>query len=62
MNDIGFISFGGKLHEYLKGGITEEGIKVLRVGLPDVFDQMFRSTLDKHEKGKAAIRDLFHTN
>lgn len=30
-----------------KGGITEEGVKVLRAGLPQVFDEMFAMTLEK---------------
>jgi pyrroline-5-carboxylate reductase len=42
-----------------KGGITEEGVKVLKSGLPRVFDQMFVSTLKKHEKRKSEIRAQF---
>lgn len=30
-----------------KGGITEEGVKVLQGGLPEVFDKMFAKTLHK---------------
>jgi pyrroline-5-carboxylate reductase len=29
------------------GGITEEGVKVLRAGLPRVFDELFEKTLEK---------------
>lgn len=32
-----------------KGGITEEGVKVLRNGLPDIFDEMFDYTLKKRK-------------
>lgn len=32
------------------GGITEEGLKVLDQGLPRVFQDLFRVTLDKYEK------------
>ncbi|HEX3045741.1 MAG TPA: pyrroline-5-carboxylate reductase dimerization domain-containing protein [Bacillota bacterium] len=33
-----------------KGGLTEEGVKVLNAGLPEVFDEMFRETLNKRKK------------
>lgn len=42
-----------------KGGITEEGVKVLRGGLPAVFDEVFSRTLDKHETVKARVREQF---
>lgn len=32
-----------------KGGITEEGTKVLGAGLPDLFDEMFHRTLEKRK-------------
>ena len=35
-----------------KGGITEEGVKVLETGLPSLFDQVFANTLAKHAKVK----------
>jgi pyrroline-5-carboxylate reductase len=38
-----------------KGGITEEGVKVLDAGLPEVFDQVFAKTLAKHEKVKEML-------
>jgi pyrroline-5-carboxylate reductase len=38
-----------------KGGITEEGVKVLEAGLPPVFDGVFAATLAKHEKIKEAL-------
>ena len=38
-----------------KGGITEEGIKSLENDLPEVFDNLFKSTFNKREKLK---RDL----
>jgi pyrroline-5-carboxylate reductase len=42
-----------------KGGITEEGIRVLRQGLPEVFDEVFRKTLDKNEMVKAMVKEKF---
>ena len=32
-----------------KGGITEEGVKVFRKGLPNIFDEMFEVTLNKRK-------------
>lgn len=42
-----------------RGGITEEGVNVLRDGLPGVFDGVFRVTLGKHENRKSEIREQF---
>jgi pyrroline-5-carboxylate reductase len=33
-----------------RGGITEEGLKVLGHELPSVFDELFENTLEKYEK------------
>lgn len=33
-----------------KGGITQEGVDVLRAGLPQVLDDMFRRTLEKRQR------------
>lgn len=41
------------------GGITEEGVKVLRTGLPATFDRVFERTLSKQEVVKAAIKEQF---
>ncbi len=38
-----------------KGGITEEGAKVLQTRLPEVFRELFRVTLAKHELNKNKI-------
>ncbi len=38
-----------------KGGITEEGVKVLEKELPDIFDELFKATLDKHQKIKEIL-------
>lgn len=38
-----------------KGGITEEGVKVLKEGLPHVFDRVFEKTLTKHGVVKEII-------
>jgi len=37
------------------GGITEEGVKVLKAGLPQVFDELFQKTFAKHEVVKKEI-------
>jgi pyrroline-5-carboxylate reductase len=39
-----------------KGGITEEGVKVLNDRLPSVFDDVFYKTLAKHDAVKKMIR------
>jgi pyrroline-5-carboxylate reductase len=35
-----------------KRGITEEGVKILEKNLPDTFDELFKTTLDKHNEIK----------
>jgi pyrroline-5-carboxylate reductase len=42
-----------------KGGITEEGVKVLRKDLPSTFDEVFDSTLSKYAVIKKAIGEQF---
>jgi len=42
-----------------KGGITEEGINVLRRGLPQIFDNMFLQTLTKHKKVASLVNSGF---
>lgn len=42
-----------------KGGITEEGAKILQRKLPDVFREVFDKTLKKHEAIKAKMSGLF---
>lgn len=42
-----------------KGGITEQGLKVLDRELPRVYDQVFGATLGKHAEVKKAITDDF---
>jgi pyrroline-5-carboxylate reductase len=44
-----------------KGGITEEGVKVLRKELPGTFDDVFNATLTKYAVVKSAIKDQFET-
>lgn len=39
-----------------KGGITEEGVKVLNNHLPSVFDEVFSKTLSKHDFVKELIK------
>ena len=42
-----------------KGGITEEGAKVLNEQLPNIFKTVFEKTLNKHEIVKSTIKNLF---
>ncbi len=42
-----------------KGGITEEGVKILDKALPNVFDEMLRVTLGKRLKIKQQIREQY---
>jgi len=41
------------------GGITEEGVKVLRAGLPKVFDKMFEKTLEKRRITTEKMKKVF---
>lgn len=40
-----------------KGGITEEGIKVLEMRVPSVFDELFKATSGKNEFRKQALNE-----
>jgi len=40
-----------------KGGITEEGVKVLNRHLPAVFDEVFEKTLAKHATVKEMVKN-----
>lgn len=42
-----------------KGGITEEGIKSLENDLPEVLDNLFKSTFDKREKLKKDLDEQY---
>lgn len=42
-----------------KGGITEEGVKVLSEQLPDVFDHMFECTLAKNDSVQERVSAAF---
>jgi pyrroline-5-carboxylate reductase len=42
-----------------KGGITEEGVEVLREGLPPVFDKVFQAMQKKREKRRKSIQGQF---
>jgi pyrroline-5-carboxylate reductase len=42
-----------------KGGITEEGLKILDEHLPFVFDELLEATLNKHQWVKAEMDRLF---
>jgi pyrroline-5-carboxylate reductase len=44
-----------------KGGITEEGVKVLRAGLPPVYDEMFNRTMEKRNALKDKVSVAFLT-
>lgn len=45
-----------------KGGITEEGIKILEKELPNTFDKLFKTTLDKHEQIKSELSTQYNKN
>lgn len=42
-----------------KGGITEEGIKVLNSHLPELFNELLTVTLDKRQKTKKLMREQY---
>lgn len=42
-----------------KGGITEEGIKILKKELPATFDELFKTTSAKHEKRKVELKEQY---
>lgn len=42
-----------------KGGITEQGNRVLNAALPEVFDKVFTSTLNRHEERKGKVDEMF---
>jgi pyrroline-5-carboxylate reductase len=44
-----------------KGGVSEEGVKILDRELPGVFKEMFRVTMDKREKIKQQTRTQFES-
>lgn len=43
-----------------KGGITEEGVKVFKARLPQVFDEMFKVTLNKRKVVKENVKLSFN--
>lgn len=43
-----------------EGGITEEGLRVLRKGLPHLLDEVFKETLDKHKKIESVVSEQFY--
>jgi len=45
-----------------KGGITEEGVKVLESYLPKIFDEVFEKTLEKRKLIKERADELFRVN
>jgi len=42
-----------------KGGVTEQGNRVLNAFLPELFDKVFTSTLNKHEERKDKVDQMF---
>lgn len=42
-----------------KGGITEEGIKVLDSNMAEIFDNLFRKTIEKHEIIKRELEEQY---
>lgn len=45
-----------------KGGITEEGVKILENDLPDTFDELFKTTLAKNRKIKEELNHQYKSN
>lgn len=43
-----------------KGGITEEGVRVLKDGLPDVFDEVFEQTMGKRRIVEGKLHQQFY--
>lgn len=52
---IGFPELIGRVAT--KGGITEEGVKVINNHLPSIFDEVFLKTLSKHDLVKEMIKN-----
>ena len=42
-----------------KGGITEEGIKVLDDEIPAIFNKLFSTTIEKHEIIKSELKEHY---
>jgi pyrroline-5-carboxylate reductase len=59
LTDLGVAPEELKTRVATKGGITEQGLKVLDRELPCVYDQVFGATLGKHAEVKKAITDDF---
>jgi pyrroline-5-carboxylate reductase len=43
-----------------KGGITDEGVKILKKEMPQTYDRIFKATLSKHEQIKAELNKQYH--
>jgi len=54
-HDTGFDDLIGRVAT--RGGITEEGVRILRARLPSVYNELLEVTLEKHELVKKQIRD-----
>ena len=55
--DIGFTGLISRVAT--KGGISEEGVKILDQYMPAVFDNVLNATLDKRQKIKEAMREQY---
>ena len=42
-----------------KDGITEAGIKVLQTELPELFNKLFSTTIEKHEIIKGELKENY---
>lgn len=42
-----------------KGGITEEGIKILETELPDLFSELFKTTIKKHQLIRRELQEQY---
>lgn len=45
-----------------KGGITEQGIKIIENELPETFNDLFKTTLKRHEEIKEELNQQYQTN
>jgi pyrroline-5-carboxylate reductase len=44
-----------------KGGITEEGVKILEKEMPETYQEIFKATLSKHEKIKCELDEQYNS-
>lgn len=42
-----------------KGGITEEGVKILEIELPELFKELFKTTIEKHQLIRRELEEQY---